>query len=129
MANWASEQGYQLGLSANAKAYRSRAALRMLPSRDPRQFMHVLEALATLVPMATMGADTLVELEGRDLAYGTTVVMVTAAADEPLLRQLARLRRGGHRPALILVGAEGGVGTSDEIDGVPVHRVRVADTR
>src|SRR4029079_8691793 len=128
VANWGAEQGYQLGLSANAKAYRSRAALRMLPSRDPRQLMHVLEALATLVPMATMGADSLVEREGRELAYGTTVVMVTStqSADPPLLRQLARLRRGGHRPALVLVGVGG---PSDQIDGVPVHHVRVEDTR
>jgi len=126
VANWGAEQGYQLGLSANAKAYRARTALRMLPSRDPRQLMHVLEALATVVPMATMGPDTLVQLEGRELAYGTTVVMVSAVADAALLRQLGRLRRGGHRPALILIGQDG---TSGVVDGIPVHRVRVEDTR
>jgi uncharacterized protein (DUF58 family) len=126
VASWAAEQGYQIGLSANAKAYRSRAALRMLPSRDPRQLMHVLEALATVVPMATMGPDTLVELEAHDLAYGTTVVMVSATADASLLRQMARLRRAGHRPALVLVGDSGAAGL---VDGFTVHRVRVEDTR
>ncbi len=126
VANWGAEQGYQIGLSANAKAYRSRAALRMLPSRDPRQLMHVLEALATLVPMATMGPGDLVELEGRDLAYGTTVVMVSATADSALLRQLARLRQAGHRPALLLIGDATGWST---LDGIPVRRVRVEDAR
>ena len=127
VANWGAEQGYQIGLSANAKAYRSRAALRMLPSRDPRQLMHVLEALATVVPMATMGPDDLVELEGRDLAYGTTVVMVSATADGPLLVQLARLRHAGHRPALMLIGdATSGPSV---VDGIPIHRVRLEDVR
>ncbi len=126
VANWGAEQGYQIGLSANAKAYRSRAALRMLPSRDPRQLMHVLEALATLVPMATMGPGDLVELEGRDLAYGTTVVMVSATADSALLRQLARLRQAGHGPALLLIGDATGWST---LDGIPVRRVRVEDAR
>jgi uncharacterized protein (DUF58 family) len=127
VASWGAEQGYQIGLSANARAYRSRAALRMLPSRDPRQLMHVLEALATLVPMATMGPDDLVELEGRDLAYGTTVVMVSATADDALLRQLSRLRRAGHRPALLLIGD--GIGGSSVVDAIPVHHLRLEDAR
>jgi uncharacterized protein (DUF58 family) len=126
VANWGSEQGFQIGLSANAKAYRSRMALRMAPSRDPRQLMHVLEALATLVPMATMTAETLVELEGRDLGYGTTVVMVTTVADGGLLQQLARLRRAGHRPALLLVGDGPGISARD---GIAVHRIGLEDTR
>src|SRR6185369_11426637 len=109
---------YQIGLSANARAYRSSAVLRMAPSRDPRQLMHVLEALATLVPMATMPSETLVELEGHDLAYGTTVVMVTAVADDRLLSQLARLRRSGHRPALVLIGDEA---AATIVDGIPIR--------
>jgi uncharacterized protein (DUF58 family) len=126
VANWGAEHGYQIGLSANARAYRSSAVLRMAPSRDPRQLMHVLEALATLVPMATMPSETLVELEGRDLAYGTTVVMVTAAADDRLLGQLARLRRSGHRPALILVGD---AAAATIVDGIPIRGVPLEKTR
>jgi len=124
LANWGVEQGYQIGLSANARAYRSRAALRLPPSRDPRQLMHVLEALATIVPMATMGVDSLLELEGHDLAFGTTVGVVTATTDEALLRQLQRLRRGGHRPAVFLIGRA----AAADFDGVPVHPIRVEDT-
>lgn len=127
VASWGVEHGYQVGLVANAKLFRSRAALRIPPSRDPRQLMHVLEALAKLVPMATMGLETLVELEGRELAYGTTIVVVTAVADELLLRQLGRLRRAGHRPSLLVIG--GASGGSSSLDGIPVHRVRVEDTQ
>jgi uncharacterized protein (DUF58 family) len=127
VANWATERGLLVGLAANAKLFRSSAAVRIPPSRDPRQMMHVLEALARLVPMATMAAETLVELEGRELAYGTTVVMVTAFANQELVQQLQRLRRAGHQPALLLV-------TSAEqplapLDGLPAYAIRVEDTQ
>jgi uncharacterized protein (DUF58 family) len=125
VASWASDFGYQIGLSANARAYRSRGALRMAPSRDPRQLMHVLEALAKLVPMATMGPETLVALEGRELAFGTTVVMISATATDELLEQLARLRRAGHQPLLMLVGRKL---ASAMLHGVPIRHIRVEDT-
>ncbi|HLZ26005.1 MAG TPA: DUF58 domain-containing protein [Chloroflexota bacterium] len=127
VANWATEHGFLIGLAANAKLFRSSAAVRIPPSRDPRQMMHVLEALARLVPMATMSAETLVELEGHELAYGTTVVMVTAFANQDLVNQLQRLRRAGHQPAMLLI-------TSAEeplapLNGLPAYAIRVEDTQ
>jgi hypothetical protein len=88
--------------------------------------MYVLEALAKLVPMATMAPEHLVELEARDLAYGTTVVMVTAVATQALLHQLQRLKRGGHQPAMLLI-------TSSEqplvpLDGLAAYAIRIEDT-
>jgi uncharacterized protein (DUF58 family) len=125
VANWAVEQGYQIGLSANARAYRSRAALRLPPSRDPRQLMHVLEALATVVPMPTMAPEDLLAMESHDLAFGTTVAMVSTVVEDELLQQLQRLRRAGHRPAVFLVGSNK---RFESVQGVPVHHVRVEDT-
>src|ERR1700704_6051713 len=83
VASWGAERGYLVGLAANAKQFHSSMAVRLPPSRDPHQLMHILEALARLVPMATMAPEDLVELEIRGLAYGTTVVMVTAVATQP----------------------------------------------
>jgi uncharacterized protein (DUF58 family) len=125
-ASWAVSHGYQVGLAANAKEYHSRAALRIAPSRDPRQMMHILEALARVVPMATMPPETLVELEGHALSFGTTIVMVTAVAEQELVQQLVRLRRAGHRPVLVLVG---GVHAPPAVSGIPVRQVRVEDTQ
>jgi uncharacterized protein (DUF58 family) len=127
VASWAVERGFLVGLSANARAFRSTAALRIAPSRDPRQLMHILEALAKLVPMANMAPEDLLELESHNLAYGTTVVLVSATATEAVLRQLSRLRRGGHRPALLAIGASDM--PSGSIDGIAVHAVRVEDTQ
>jgi uncharacterized protein (DUF58 family) len=127
VANWATERGLLVGLAANAKLFRSSAAVRIPPSRDPRQLMHVFEALAKLVPMPTMAAETLVDLEGHDLAYGTTVVMVTAFVNQDLVDQLQRLRRAGHQPAMLLI-------TSVEqplapLNGLPAYAIRVEDTQ
>src|SRR5579859_4227042 len=85
VANWAAERGLLVGLAANARLFRASAAVRIPPNRDPRQLMNVLEALARLVPMPTMPAEELIDLEGHDLAYGTTVVMVTAVASEEIV--------------------------------------------
>jgi hypothetical protein len=99
----------------------------MLPSRDAHQLMHILEALAKLVPMASMAPEALIELEARELAYGTTVVMVTTVASQPLLGQLKQLRRAGHRPVLLLVtAAEQPVAA---LDGLPAFAIRIQDTR
>src|SRR5713226_3969193 len=126
VANWGTERGYLVGLAANAKLFHSSMAVRLPPRRGPDQPMHGLEAVARVVAKPTMGAETLVELESRELAYGTTVVMVTAAATDALVDQLQRLRRGGHQPALLLI-------TSDEqpiapIGGMPAFAIRIADT-
>jgi uncharacterized protein (DUF58 family) len=127
VASWATDRGLLVGLAANARIFHSSAPVRMPPSRDPRQLMHVFEALARLVPIASMAPETLVELEGRDLAYGTTVVMVSAVATEALIRQLRALKRGGHQPVLLLL-------TESEqpvaaLDGLPAFAIRIEDTR
>lgn len=127
VASWASERGFLLGLAANGKLYRSGSAVRIPPSRDPHQLMHILEALARLVPIPTMAAETLLELEAPGLSYGTTVVFVTSSLSDVLVRQLRRLQSSGHRPAVLLISS------TDQpvarLDGLPAFAIRVEDTR
>jgi uncharacterized protein (DUF58 family) len=127
VAQWAVERGYLVGLAANARLFHSSVPVRLPPSRDPHQLMHVLEALARLVPMATMSPAAFLDLEARQLAFGTTVVLVTCVASPDVLTGLARLRRGGHQPALLLI-------TSSEepmapFDGIAAYAIRVEDTQ
>jgi uncharacterized protein (DUF58 family) len=126
VANWAVERGLLVGLAANAKLFRSSAALRIAPSRDTRQLMHILEALARIVPMATMSVESLVELESRGLSYGTTVIVVTGVVSEGLMRQLRRLQRGGHRPIVLLISSA--ERPEAPLDGIPAFAIRVEDT-
>jgi uncharacterized protein (DUF58 family) len=127
VANWGVEHGLLIGLAANAKIFHSTSSVRILPSRDPRQLMHIFEALAKLVPMGSMSTEMLVDIEGRELAYGTTVVMVTSVASQSLVHQLQQLKRRGHRPVLLLITS------ADEplapLDGMPAYAIRIEDTR
>jgi uncharacterized protein (DUF58 family) len=127
VANWAAERGLPVGLAANARLFRSSAVVRIPPSRDPHQLMHIFEALARLVPMPSMSPDALVDLEGRDLAFGTTVVMVSAVVGEALVNQLRRLKRAGHRPVLLLVTAA--EHPLAPLDGMPAYAIHIEDTR
>jgi uncharacterized protein (DUF58 family) len=127
VASWATEHGFLVGLAANAKLFHSSAAVRIAPSRDPHQLMHIFEALAMLVPMGSMPVESLVELEGHDLAYGSTVVVVSSVSGEALIQQLQQLKRAGHTPVLLLV-------TADEepvapLDGLSAYAIRIEDTR
>ena len=127
VASWASERSLLVGLSANANIFHSSTRVSIAPSRDPQQLMHILEALAKLVPMASMSAEALLEFEARDLGFGATVVMVTTVASDSLIRRLRLLERAGHQPVLLLI-------TADErplapLDGLAAYAIRIEDTR
>ena len=127
VASWATHHGLLVGLAANAKLFHSSLAARIEPSRDPRQLMHIFEALAQLVPMGSMPVESLVELERHELAFGTTVVMVTSVTSQPLIQHLLQLRRSGHQPVLLMI-------TADEeplaaLGGLPAYAIRIEDTR
>jgi uncharacterized protein (DUF58 family) len=127
VAQWGVSRGYLVGMAANARLFHSSAPVRLPPSRDARQLMHVLEALARLVPMATMAPAGLVEAEARGLAFGTTVVMVSCVAGEEMLAALSRLKRLGHRPSLLLITR--GEEPAATLAGVTAYAIRVEDTQ
>jgi uncharacterized protein (DUF58 family) len=127
VASWAAERGLLFGLAANGNLFRSGTAIRIPPSRDPQQLLHVLDALARLVPMATMAPETLIELIGRELSYGTTVILVSGVLNDLLVRRLRRLQAAGHRPVVLLVSAS--EQPMARLDGLPAYAIRVEDTR
>ena len=106
LANWAVDRGYQVGLCANGNARLSDQKVRVAPSRDPRQLMHILEALARVLSFATMPLAELLREESHKLPYGATLAVVTATLDAETVAQLRALRAAGHRVALFLVGEE-----------------------
>jgi uncharacterized protein (DUF58 family) len=127
VASWGAERGLLIGMAANARLFHSSVAVRILPSRDPRQLTHIFEALARLVPMPSMAPETFVELEGRELAFGTTVVLVTSVVNRAVVSQLQRLKRGGHRPVVLLITAT--EQPLAPLDGLPAYAIRIEDMR
>ncbi|MCL4466537.1 MAG: DUF58 domain-containing protein [Chloroflexi bacterium] len=120
VANWATEQGYQVGLLANGNARRSDQTVKVVPSRDPNQLTHILEALAKVLPFATMPLEGLLRLESNELPYGATLVVVTAVLNEEITHELLALKAAGHRIALLLVGDQV---PSFHWEGIAVYRI------
>ena len=104
LGQWAIEHGYQVGLYANGKGRLSEGRLRVVPGRGPDQLTHLLEALARVLPFATLPLDQLLRVELPTLPYGATVVVVTAVLGDDIMAGLLALRAARHQVALILIG-------------------------
>jgi hypothetical protein len=89
--------------------------------------MHLFEVLAQLLPMGSMPAESLIELERHELVYGTTVVLVTSVTSDRLIQQLLQLRRAGHQPVLLLITAEEQPLVA--LEGLPAYAIRIQDTQ
>lgn len=125
VANWAIEQGYQAGLAVNGKVWLSDHQVAIAPSRDPDQLMLILESLAKLVPLATLPLGSLLASESRELPFGATLVVVTAAPNEEILGQLLNLRSAGRRVALCLVGD---ADRPSNLPGIPIYPIGGPET-
>ncbi len=121
VASWGMEQGFQVGVYANGSIRYSHSAedrptevadrVRVPPGRDPEQLVAVLEALARVLPFATVSIEQMLRAEARNLPWGTTVVLITAILTEEMVEILRAIKSAGHQIAVLLIG-EGRVVTS-----------------
>jgi uncharacterized protein (DUF58 family) len=122
IAAWAAEQKLPVGLYVNGCRFRTGGrTIALPPSEHPEQLHVVLEALATLMPVASIPLSDLVRAEVPALAWGTTVLAITAIPDAELIATLERLRREGHSTAIVLVGTGA---EAPAADGMPVFHVK-----
>ena len=121
VSSQALEAGYRVGLYVNQNRWFSHEMVRLAPSQHPDQLRHILEALAPLYPFESMSIDKLLLNEGRDLHWGSTLVVISAVPTDALIATLARMRRAGRRVALILIG---GSEAPPSQDGLTVYHVR-----
>lgn len=122
VAAWAAKQHVPVGLYVNGPRFRGEGppTVALPPSDHPGQLQRILEALATVVPVATVPLGDLVVTEAPSLPWGTTVLAVTAVAEPGLVGALRRLRGEGHPVGLVLVGSHP---DAPSADGLPVFRV------
>lgn len=104
MANAALSEGYHVGLYANQNNTDSPELIRLPPNRQPEQLKRILEALAAINPMYTTPITEVVVQESRNLPWGSTMVVITAAPTEAILSALFRMKRVGRKVVLITVG-------------------------
>ena len=115
-------QGYRVGLCANTNVLGSDQPVRLPPARDPDQMARILEALAKVIAFPTISMEQLLVREARNLPWGSTVLLVAAATTEGGMAALLRMKKAGHRVALLHVGFQT---LPLGAEHVTVHRVAV----
>jgi uncharacterized protein (DUF58 family) len=120
IAAYSFNNGYRVGFYAHENYYFSDRLMKLPPSNHPDQLKEVLEALAQVKGLATLTAEKLLDREARQIAWETTIVMVTAVPTKNLMTSLKRFQRAGRRVAMVLIGpANPTLGT----DGMLIYRV------
>ncbi len=120
IANWGLERGYQVGLYTNGLHRWRRGDVIVDAGGDAGQWERILIALGRLEPLTTMAFQVLLDRYSHRLAYGATVVAVTAAIHPPVAAALQGSRARGHAVTAVLTGRLE-VGAS--LPGITVRRV------
>ena len=121
ISNHALKAGYRVGLYVNQRKRFPDELIRIPPSQHTDQLLHILEALAQIDVSETMTIARLVQNESRNLAWGSTMVVISAMPTDALLSNLIKMKRSGRRVALIAVG---GSEPSISKDGLTVYHIR-----
>lgn len=120
IASWGLAQRYQVGLFSNGLHRLGRTNVSVEPSSAPTQLEHILEALGRLQTVAAKPFETILADTARRLAFGSTVVAVSAVLTGPMVAALISLHRRGHPVTLVLTGRQE---VAASLDGVIVRRV------
>jgi uncharacterized protein (DUF58 family) len=104
LANYLIEQRQDVGLASNGRdALTDATCWTIAPRRGRTHLMKLLEWLARVQLADTRPLVDWLPQATVDLAWGTTVVVVTPSADENTSAALHRLRRAGLNPVLIAI--------------------------
>ena len=120
LASDAIERRFQVGCVANGCWPYSEQQLRVLPSRDPEQLVHILEALAAVSSMPTGPFEALLTRESPYLPWGATLVIVTSIVTEEIMASMLSLRDAGRRQVLISLAEER---PEVELSGITVYHL------
>jgi uncharacterized protein (DUF58 family) len=106
IANFAVEHRWSVGLTANGAMPNADQSIRIAPGRGPDQLSYLLEALAGVTHYVTDPFERFLLNESSQLAWGATLVVVSAIVNDEIMASLSRLRAAGRRVVLISLGKE-----------------------
>ena len=104
VASFAAEQQYSLGLFSNGAPILADRPFKIAPSRSPEQLTIILEALATIQPMAMSQMAPQLAEHSRQFPMGATLVVVTAYTPPTLADVIGTLKGHGYRMVVLYVG-------------------------
>jgi uncharacterized protein (DUF58 family) len=99
-------KGNRVGFYANEYHRDSDRVMRFPPSRHPDRLKEILEALACIRGIANITANQHLAQEAKNLAWETTMVLVTAVLNDEIVTTLKHVSRAGRRVAVVVVGAD-----------------------
>ena len=98
------EAGFRIGLYVNQITRFSEGLVRVPHSQHPEQLTRILEMLSQIHQVETRPAPRFIREETRNLPWGSSIVVITAHANEALVNTLLDVKRWGHSVSLIKVG-------------------------
>ncbi len=104
-----------VGLYVNGWQRRTATGVRLPPSRRPEHWDAILDALARLIDSPAGPLEQYLRAELPSLAYGASVIAITAVPAEPIYAALLDVRRAGHAVTLLTIGDERPVDVPDAI--------------
>ena len=120
VSDYGAREGHRIGLYVNETYRHTDRLIKLPPSDGPAQLQRVLEALAHIQGLPFYSLEDVLNREGRDISWGSTLAVITAIPTEALLSSLIRFRRAGRHVALLVVGAET---PQASLDGLPVYHI------
>lgn len=129
LANWVITHRQSAGLILNGfDPLSTSGAAQPLPSRKGRgQLMRILELLARIHTTEGMPFVPLLRQQRVHLPWGTTLVLVTGSAPQPLFDEVLQIKRSGLNPVLILCGEHSGhyqAAQQAKLSGLPMFIFR-----
>lgn len=106
VASYAAERHWLVGLTANGAMPNADQPIRVPPGRGPDQLSFLLEALAGVTSFTTSSFERFLLKESSRMAWGATLVVVTAVVTDRIRASLDRLRAAGRRVVLVALTAE-----------------------
>lgn len=120
VSRWALEQRHSVGFLTNGTSPVSQEAIRILPSRNPKQLVALLEGMAVVGPLYNHSMAETLWREAHRLPLGATLVLIAAYVSEELADTFQELQGEGHRITLLWVGE---TPLERDLPGVRVHDV------
>ena len=104
VASYAAEQQYSVGLFSNGTPILADRPMRLDPASNPEQLTVILEALATIRPLAIGPMAPQLGQSARRFPIGSTLVVIAAILTQDMVSVISDLRARGHRMVVIFVG-------------------------
>ena len=98
--------GYAVGLYVNGAPFEFEHFVRLPPGRSPAQLERIMETLARLTPYSVTPMARLLRVATADLAWGATLLLISAIAPDGTRAALLRQREHGRDVAWLYLGED-----------------------